>query len=150
MIFMKTTPTLKKYRMWVMGLAIIGIGLASYLYYEYAIQETFGVCNINSVLNCNAVTKGALAEIWGLPVSIVGLVGYAAILISAKLRKFKIAFGMATFGMLFCLRLTYLEIFVEQAICPVCMACQIVMLIELFLTYRLAFPKKVDLLSEKD
>jgi len=140
---------LENYRKWVMGLALVGMGLASYLYYEYAFQETFGVCDINSVLNCNAVTTGNLAEIWGIPVALIGLVGYLVILLSATARKFKLALAVAVFGMLFCVRLIYLEIFVEGVICLVCVACQIVMLIELFLTYQLAFPKKVGLVSPK-
>lgn len=136
---------LSRYRKWVMLLALVGISLASYLYYEYAVQETFGVCDINSVLNCDPVTKGKLAELWGIPVSLIGLAGYLTILVTAGLRKFKWAFGVAIFGMLFCLRLMFLEIFVEGIICLVCVACQLVMLVELFLTYQLAFPEKVGL-----
>jgi uncharacterized membrane protein len=41
-----------------------------------------------------------------------------------------------------------LEIFVEKVICPVCVVCQIIMIIILILTYRLAFPKKAEVLEK--
>jgi uncharacterized membrane protein len=144
----KLSPLLEKYRLWVIIMAWLGMLLASYLYYEYAVQETFGVCNINSTINCLPVTKGSLALFYGIPVAIIGGLGYLFIFISAWLRKFKWSFGLATFGMLFCLRLTILEIFFEKVICPVCVACQIIMIFVLILTYRLAFSKKAEVLEK--
>lgn len=147
---MKKNMTLvEKYRWWVMNFALFGVLLALYLYYEYVTQSSIGVCNINSVLNCSPVTTGSLSKLFGIPVSLIGLTGYLVIFVSTFFRKAKLAFFMATFGMLFCLRITFLEIFVEQVLCPVCMACQIVMLIEFFLTYQIAYPHKVGLLEKK-
>lgn len=144
----KGLSVLEKYRFWVMNFALVGILLALYLYYEYYTRRNFGVCDINSVLNCQPITVGSLSELFGIPVALIGLVGYITIFIAAFFRKFKLAFYMATFGVLFCLRITFLEVFVEQVICLVCMACQIVMLIELYLTYQLAFPDKAGLLEK--
>lgn len=141
---------MNKYQKWVMALAVLGVGLAAYLYYEYITQNAFGVCNINAVFNCKPITEGSLATLFGIPVALIGGVGYATIFLTAKLKNFKWAFYMATFGMLFCLRLTFLEIFVEHVICPVCMVCQAVMLIEFILTYQLAYPDKVGLNSSQD
>jgi uncharacterized membrane protein len=145
----KDLPVLEKYRFWVMNFALFGVLLALYLYYEYLVQDTFGVCDINAVLNCDPITKGNLSELFGIPVALIGLVGYITIFVSTFFRKFKLAFFMAVFGLLFCLRITFLEIFVENVLCPVCMACQIVMIIEFFLTYQLAFPEKVGLPEKK-
>jgi uncharacterized membrane protein len=44
---------------------------------------------------------------------------------------------MTSFGMVFCLRLTYLEIFQENVFCPVCGACQIVMLVLFIISVKL-------------
>jgi uncharacterized membrane protein len=110
------------------GLSIIGIFLASYLFYSYLSPTPPGACDINATVNCDAVTKGPLAEFMGIPVSLIGLIGYILILYSSIKKQPKLMLGMATFGMLFCLRLTYLEIFVEKVFCPVCGACQLVML----------------------
>jgi len=141
---------LEKYKNWVMGLAIFGVGLASYLFYEYLIQDTAGICNINAVFNCAPITTGSLAELWGIPVALIGLVGYVVIFLTAKFKSFKWAYYMAVFGMVFCLRLTILEIFVEHVLWAICMACQAVMLVEFILTYQLAFPEKVGLKSSQE
>ena len=118
----------------VMILASIGIALAIYLLYEYIALPTFSPCYINSYINCEASTKGPLANTFGIPTALYGLTGYFLILIGALRRKPKLIFGMATFGLLFCLRITFLEFFVVKAICPVCMACQVDMLITFILS----------------
>ncbi|HBU21631.1 TPA: hypothetical protein DEB02_01665 [Candidatus Beckwithbacteria bacterium] len=109
-------------------LSVFGIILASYLFYSYLAPVPPGLCDITATVNCDAVTKGPLAEFLGLPVALIGLVGYIQILYSALMKLPKLMLAMAAFGMVFCLRLTYLEIFVEKVFCPVCGACQIVML----------------------
>lgn len=136
-------------RLWVMRLALFGMVLAMYLYYEYVTKNLLGACNINAVINCGPITTGNLAQLFGIPVALIGLTGYVVILLSAFFKKFKLAFFMASFGMLFCLRLMFLEIFVEHVICPICVACQLVMLTEFILTWQLAYPKKSISLEKK-
>lgn len=108
-------------------LATIGIGLAIYLFYSYLAPQPPTLCEVNATINCEAVTKGPLAVWFGVPVSLVGLVGYITILYASLTKKLNLFIAMVTFGMLFCLRLTFLEIFVEHVICPVCMMCQTIM-----------------------
>ena len=118
-------------------LAGIGIILASYLFYSYLAPVPPGLCDINSTINCDAVTKGPLAEFLGIPVSLVGLIGYITILYASLMRFKKLHLFMVSFGMIFCLRLTYLEIFREKVFCPVCGACQLVMLILFIISLKL-------------
>lgn len=118
-------------------LAIIGIILATYLFYSYLAPVAPGLCNISDGVNCDAVTKGNLALFLGLPVSLIGLIGYIAILYSSLMRFKKLHLFMSSFGMLFCLRLTILEIFVEKVFCPVCGACQLVMLALFIISLKL-------------
>lgn len=146
----KNEILLENYRRWVVWLALVGIGLASYLYYEYLTQNAIGVCDINSVFNCKPIIIGSLSTLFSVPVSLIGLVGYVIILLTAFFKKLKWAFYMSVFGMLFCLRITILEIFVEGVLCPVCLACQTVMLIEFVLTMQLAFPKKFGLSAKSE
>ncbi|MFZ5376642.1 MAG: vitamin K epoxide reductase family protein [Patescibacteria group bacterium] len=119
----------KLIRQIIMFLSIIGVGLATYLLYEYMTSQTLGICNISETVNCEPITKGALATVFGVLVAIIGLIGYMVIFLSTLFKSKKMAVGMTAFGMLFCLRLTILEIFVERVICPVCVMCQIIMLI---------------------
>ena len=123
-------------------LSFFGIILAIYLFYSYLAPTPPGLCNLTATINCDAVTKGSLAEVFGIPVSLIGLIGYTFILISSIVKNKKLALGMTTFGMLFCLRLTILEIFVEKVFCPVCGLCQLVMLILFVLALKLNFQKE--------
>jgi uncharacterized membrane protein len=109
-------------------LSILGILLASYLFYNFLTKPLFESCYLNSHINCDAVTKGALSTLLGIPVSLIGLAGYIVILISSIFKKKLLVLGMSTFGMIFCLAITYQEIFKLKVICPVCLACQLVML----------------------
>ena len=129
-------------------LAGIGIILASYLFYSYLAPNPPGLCDINATVNCDAVTKGPLAEFLGVPVSLVGLIGYIIILSSSLMKNKKLHLFMATFGMVFCLRLTYLEIFVENVFCPVCGACQLVMFILFLISVKLNFFSPVKSVKE--
>lgn len=118
-------------------LSVIGIGLALYLLYEYFSPPHQSLCYINSYINCEASTKGPLANTLGIPTALYGLTGYTIILISALKKWRRLLFGMAAFGLLFCLRITYLEVFVINALCPVCLACQAIMIVLFILGHQL-------------
>lgn len=108
-------------------LAIIGLVLASYLLYNYIFQPTFQLCYVNSTVNCDAVIKGEVSTTLGIPTALYGFVGYIAIFTAAMLKRKNWLLGIATFGMLFCLRITYIELVILKVICPVCVTCQLVM-----------------------
>lgn len=110
-------------------LAVFGMGLALYLLYEYFAPPHVSLCYVNQTVNCEASTKGVLANTLGIPTAIYGLVGYAVIFVAAIKKWRRVLLGVATFGLLFCLRITFLELFVVKAICPVCLACQLIMII---------------------
>ena len=110
-------------------LSFLGILLAIYLFINYLTKPLVESCYINSMVNCDAVTKGSLSTILGIPVSLIGLTGYVIILFSSIFKKRKIVLGMSSFGMLFCLYITLQEVIFLKVICPVCLLCQLVMLI---------------------
>jgi len=129
---------------WLIVLSITGILLATYLFYNYLTKPAVEVCYFNVRINCDAVTKGSLATIFGIPVSLIGLVGYIVILFSSIIKNKKLLLFMSTFGMFFCLYITYQEIFVLNVICPVCLACQLVMIAVFILAVILNFVNKKD------
>jgi uncharacterized membrane protein len=122
-------------------LSILGIFLASYLFYEYITRPPVQVCYVNSTVNCDAVTKGPVSTLYGVPVSLVGLIGYLVIVVCAFAVKPKLVFAMSLFGLLFCLRITFIEVFHLHVICPVCLTCQLDMLIVFVLACVLNFKK---------
>jgi uncharacterized membrane protein len=121
---------LKKINIWkiLIVLSILGITLAIYLFYNFLTKPALESCYINSTINCDAVTKGSLSTLFGFPVSLVGLIGYIVILFSSIFKKKKLVLSMSTFGMIFCLYITFQEVFILKVICPVCLSCQLVML----------------------
>ena len=122
------------------ALSFLGIILASYLLYNFYNPKPALFCDINDKVNCQAVISGSLATFAGVPVALVGLIGYAVILFSSLTQRHKLALFMSSFGMIFCLRLTILEIFFIKVVCPVCLACQTVtfflFIISLFLSLK--------------
>lgn len=109
-------------------LSLIGIILAIYLLAEQITQSSFRPCYINSTVNCDAVISGSVAKTLGIPTPLYGLIGYIVIFFAALTKKNKLLLGMSGFGLLFCLRIAYIEIFQLHVICPVCIACQIIMI----------------------
>ncbi|MFN8473369.1 MAG: vitamin K epoxide reductase family protein [Anaerolineae bacterium] len=122
--------------------AILGLAVAGYLTYV----ETTSVRAIcGPVGDCNAVQSSPYARLFGvLPVGVVGLLGYIAILavwLWQRLRSDWLAayaplvlFGMALFGVIFSLYLTYLEPFVIGAVCAWCLTSAVLITATLLLT----------------
>jgi uncharacterized membrane protein len=115
-------------------LSLIGLGAALYLTYV-EITHTRALCG--PVGDCNTVQSSPYAKLFGLiPIGLVGAVGYIAILVAWLWRRFRndklsniagpIMFGMALFGTLFSVYLTYLELFVIHAVCIWCLTSAVI------------------------
>ncbi len=111
-------------------LALLGAGVAAYLAY---VETTGAQAVCGPVGDCNAVQQSSYSTLFGvIPVGIVGLVGYSAIVaVWVVSRAAEPPIGTwATFallvmtfgGMLFSIYLTYLEPFVIGATCLWCLA----------------------------
>jgi len=84
---------------------------------------------------CHNVNFSSYSEIYGIPISAIGLVAYLAmvgiILLEPRLRLLEdngplLLFGMGITGVAFSAYLTYLEIYVIHAVCPFCVASAII------------------------
>jgi uncharacterized membrane protein len=111
-------------------LALLGLGVAGYLAYVET-QAVSAICG--PVGDCNTVQSSPYAKLFGLlHIGVLGVVGYLLILAAwlwKRLRSDRLAmyaslaiFGMAFFGTLFSLYLTYLEPFVIKAVCAWCLS----------------------------
>jgi uncharacterized membrane protein len=117
-------------------LALVGIGIAGYLTYVHY-QELSPVCTTGG---CERVQSSRYAKLAGVPVPLIGLLGYVAIfaslLVRGELARLATAF-MAIGGFAFSLYLTYLELFEIDAICQWCVGSAVVMtLIAIVATIR--------------
>ncbi len=126
-------------------LSLFGIILALYLFYNFLTKPVFESCYVNSLINCDAVTKGSLSTLLGMPVSLIGLTGYIVILISAFFKKRKFILGVSAFGMAFCLYITIQEIFSLKVICPVCLLCQL----DMFVIFLFGIILNIDLKNRR-
>jgi uncharacterized membrane protein len=111
----------------IIVLAVVGLGVAGYLtYVHYA--GLHPVCVSSG--GCETVQSSHYAKLAGIPVPVLGLLGYAGILGSLLIRgdtgRMATA-GLAIVGFGFSLYLTYLELFVIKAICQWCVGSAVIM-----------------------
>jgi uncharacterized membrane protein len=105
------------------GIAMAGIGVAIYI----TISDASGgapACLVGGT-GCQTVADSQYSHLFGINVAVFGIVGYAALLLSALVpgdvgRFSGLLLALAGFG--FSAYLTYLELFVIDAICQWCVA----------------------------
>src|SRR3974390_57270 len=107
-------------------LAISGIAVSSVsLQHHYAKSKT-SYCDFGESFNCDLVNRSQYSSIAGLPVAGVGIAGYAVLLAFATLFRDKaetpaILLIASLGGLAFALYLTYVEGFILQAWCILCL-----------------------------
>jgi uncharacterized membrane protein len=88
--------------------------------------------------DCSIVNASRYSEVNGIPVAVIGVAGYTALLAALLLERnngfFKqngsmIFFGLAVTGFLFTIYLIFVEIALIKAYCPFCIASQVSMTI---------------------
>lgn len=103
-------------------LALAGLGVSGYLTaVRYAGDQP--ACLVGG--GCQTVQKSEYSELAGIPVAVLGLVGYATLLVAAVLpgqlgRALGLFTALVSFG--FSAWLTYAELFLIEAICAWCVA----------------------------
>lgn len=120
------------------AVALAGLGISSYLTWERAVHDSSSLaCVIGSGGGCVTVQQSEYAVFLGVPVAVLGIVAYAAMLLVALVpgtlsRLVGLGVGIVSAG--FSAWLTYLEIYVIEAICTWCVISFILTLLALGLT----------------
>jgi len=117
-------------RLWQAALLASVVGIAVSIYMTiFKLTDNSAMCLGNG--GCSVVNASRYSSIYGIPLGIFGLLGYGAIALVLLFEKRHpllraygnmLAMGMALGGALYSAYLTYLEIYVIQAICPFCVA----------------------------
>ena len=131
---------LNRLRQVTIGLTVIGLLVANYMTI-YKITNNESMC-IGSG-GCSIVNASSYSEVNGIPVALVGVIGYLAILASFYLEGkpgffqdngLMIQFALTLLGFLFTVWLIYVEVALLKAYCPFCITSQISMTIIFILT----------------
>jgi uncharacterized membrane protein len=120
------------------ALVLLGIGIAGYLtWVHYAGLSP--LC-VGGGGGCERVQTSSYAKVVGVPVALLGLIGYVSIAATLLVDRpaWRLAgAALALAGLCFSLYLTYLELAVIDAICQWCVASAVVMtLLAIVLTVR--------------
>jgi uncharacterized membrane protein len=125
-------PSERNLRIVAALLAIGGIAVATYI----AIAESGGgapKCVVGGH-GCQTVAESKYSELAGIKVAVIGIFGYALLLAAALLPGDAARFGgflTALVGFGFSVYLTYLELFVIDAICQWCVVSAVLMTVSL-------------------
>jgi uncharacterized membrane protein len=121
---------------------LLGVVAATLAYGEHYNTKA-SPCQINSVWDCGIVNHSAYAVIHGIPIALIGVVGYA-LLIAVVGRWPWVAFYGALAGFLFSLRFTYVEWQVLEVWCLYCLSSQVIIAIISVLTLFAALHSRPD------
>jgi uncharacterized membrane protein len=114
----------------MLALAVVGLGVATYLtYIHYAGINP--ACTAGA--SCVKVQTSEWSKLDGVPVALIGLIGYVAILGTLLLRdreETRLAtLGLTLIGFGFSAYLTYRELFSIHAVCEWCVSSAVIMTI---------------------
>jgi uncharacterized membrane protein len=117
-----------------LALSLGGAGVAGYLVHLHgriAGNPKRGLCTFTDTISCDAVLASPYAAIGPIPVALVGLLGFAVL---AALAAWGLRLGQhgprwlpavlaltAGFGLAFELVMTWIEVYVIEAVCPYCL-----------------------------
>lgn len=114
--------------LWIVSViaALVGLIDSIYLTYIKVADQTAACSNIG---DCESVNNSIYSEIAGIPIALLGVGAYLAILFllflenrySDQIANLQLGtFGLSLIGTLYSAYLTYLEVAVLRAICPFC------------------------------
>ena len=125
--------SVKAVSMAILFLSLAGMAISAYLTYAHY-RHASTICLPG--MDCDAVLSSPYAQIWGVPLSLLGLAMYAVITIlgffiwQGKGRRRELlglgAYTVALSASLFSLYLYYLEIFEIQAFCTWCIVSSVI------------------------
>lgn len=109
-------------------ISVLGLAIAVYLTYEHYTASTTLACSENGLVNCLKVTTSAQSAVFGIPVALLGLLYFVAMVPLSlpftwrnpmpAIRYGRL--GAALVGVVFVLYLLYAELFIIGNICLWC------------------------------
>ena len=120
------SPAARKLFLAIAILAVLGIAVSSVSLDHHFRKSKTTYCDFGQSFNCDIVNRSEYSTIAGVPVALIGILGYAALLAFATFYRAKAETpGILVIGSLgglgFALYLTYIEKYVLFAWCILCL-----------------------------
>ncbi|MFH1099038.1 MAG: vitamin K epoxide reductase family protein [Candidatus Uhrbacteria bacterium] len=141
-------------------MAAVGVFVSVYGLWQHYAPAGSSFCNISAIISCDFVNQSAWSEIAGIPVAAIGIFGYLAIFALALAARWEslanqrllaaLLLGLGSLGLVLQLIFTYIELAIIGAICPICIASQIIIFVIAviaFIAWRRALRAKLSPLS---
>lgn len=134
---------MRRVMLWIAILAVAGVSVSSIsLFHHWGTSKT-GFCDFGQSFNCDLVNRSAYSTVAGVPVALIGVLGYLAILAFATVYRDKaetpFILAMASLsGLGFSLYLTYIEAHVLGVWCVLCLSSLALIFTLVILTATLA------------
>jgi vitamin-K-epoxide reductase (warfarin-sensitive) len=108
-------------------LAVAGIAISSLSLVHHYAKSKSSYCDFGETFNCDMVNRSVYSVVMGVPVALIGVVGYLVLLALATVYRGKaetpvMLFIGALAGLAFALYLTYVEAFVLAVWCILCLS----------------------------
>ena len=107
-------------------LAVCGITVSSVSLQRHYARSKTEFCDVAEAFNCDIVNRSEYSSLFGIPVALLGMLGYGALAGLATVYRSRsetpaMLFGAAIAGLAFALYLTYIEGFVLGTWCILCL-----------------------------
>lgn len=122
-------------RVALLALAVLGLLISAYLTWTH-FAGLVPACTGDGA-GCETVQASRYATVLGIPVALLGFLSYAGLIVSAAFWGevgIYLGFLISLIGTLFSAYLTYLEVFVIDALCQWCLASAAIMVLALICT----------------
>jgi uncharacterized membrane protein len=108
-------------------LALAGIAVSSVSLVHHYAKSKSSYCDFGETFNCDMVNRSVYSTVMGIPVALIGVGGYLALLALVTVYRAKaeapaMLFTGALAGFAFALYLTYIEAFVLAVWCILCLS----------------------------
>lgn len=119
--------------------AVAGIAVSSVSLYEHFATSTTSFCNFSDTFNCDLVNRSQYSTLLGVPVALIGIVGYLLLTILATayrnlLQTPVLLLVASVIGLGFALYLAYVEKFLLGVWCFLCLTSLALICVEVLLS----------------
>jgi uncharacterized membrane protein len=108
-------------------LAVCGVVVSTVSLQHHFAKSKTAYCDIGEAFNCDIVNRSEYSSILGIPVALIGMLGYLALGALATIYRKRhetpaLLFGGAAAGLAFALYLTYVEAHILGVWCILCLS----------------------------